>query len=124
MYRYLCFHLLAAIAFIAASETVTAYQQFTTYRLAGTDLVAITSRVGLDEDPEELILTLTEGAGDASELILESDLGFGDCKTDLEQIIGVKEAYAEIVLDQSADTLNGVRMLQCSVFWGLFRIAQ
>ncbi|GAA0775031.1 hypothetical protein E1180_01990 [Roseibium denhamense] len=106
---------------LAVPGPAAAYQLIVSYRIAGTDLAAVELQEPEVEDPEVLHLKLTEGAGDTLELFLESDAGFGTCADDLQTIIGVADAYAEIVIDQSAQTMNGVAMLQCAIFWGLFR---
>ncbi|MHA7777084.1 hypothetical protein [Roseibium sp. M-1] len=100
-------------------STAFAYQKLLTYRIAGKDLLEVTEKAPEVEDPFTLTLKLATG-GEPEELTIETDGDLGDCKDQLESIIGSDSAYAEIVVDESAQTMNGVMMTQCVVFHGLF----
>ncbi len=107
---------LLAVTLLQAS----AYQQFVTCRIAGKDILSITEGAHVDEDPWTLKLKVRPTGGMSDEIILESDGGFDECKQTLEYIVGSKTEYAEIVIDMNAQTMNGVLMIQCATFHGLF----
>jgi hypothetical protein len=99
---------------------LSAYQQFITYRIAGKDILSVTEGNHVDEDPWTLTLKVVPSGGMSDEIQLESDGGFDECKQQLGYIIGSKTEYAEIVIDMNASTMNGVLMIQCATFHGLF----
>lgn len=105
---------------LLANAPASGYQQFLTYRIAGKDILSVTLAPHVDEDPAAMTLKLRPGANQADELLIESDGGLDDCRTELEYIIGSKDGYAEIVIDVNAQTMNGVLVLQCATFQGLF----
>jgi hypothetical protein len=120
MQKFLTFSL-ACIAFaVSLASSVMAYQQFITYRIAGKDILSITEGDHVDEDPWTLTLKVVATGGMSDVIHLESDGGFDECKQQLDYIIGSKSEYAEIVIDMNASTMNGVMMIQCATFHGLF----
>lgn len=96
-----------------------AYQKLLTYRIAGKDILAVTEGVPDVEDPLSLILKVVSG-GEPFDLLIETDGEVEECKGQLESIMGSGTAYAEIVIDENSQTMNGVLMIQCAVFHGLF----
>lgn len=98
----------------------SAYQVFYTYRIAGSDILEVSEGDHVEEDPLVLTLKLNIGSGEATSLAIETDGDIEECKLQLETIIGSTSAYAEIVVDMNAQTMNGVLMIQCAVFHGLF----
>jgi len=113
---FLFFHLFCFVLVQPAS----AYQQFLTYRIAGKDILSITLAKHVDEDPAAMTLKVAPSGGRGDEILIESDGGLDECKTELEYILGSEDAYAEIVIDMNAQTMNGVLVLQCATFYGLF----
>ena len=97
-----------------------AYQLFHTYRIAGSDILAVSEGEYVVEDPLVLRLKLKSGTSEPADLVIETDGDIEECKLQLENIIGSNSAYAEIVVDMNAQTMNGVLMIQCAVFQGLF----
>lgn len=110
----------AALICLALAVPASAYQQFVTYRIAGKDILAITMLEHVDENPAGLTLKVAPGGGGADEILIESDGGLDECRTELEYIVGSASAYAEIVIDMNAQTMNGVMVVQCATFHGLF----
>ena len=102
------------------AATASAYQQFLTYRIAGQDILAITMADHVDEDAAAMTLKVVPTGGMSDEILIESDGGLDECKTQLEFIKGDAGAYAEIVIDMNSTTMNGVLVLQCATFYGLF----
>ncbi|EAV42116.1 hypothetical protein SIAM614_20545 [Stappia aggregata IAM 12614] len=98
----------------------SAYQVFYTYRIAGSDILEVSEGDHVEEDPLVLSLTLNIGSGQTTSLAIETDGDIEECKLQLETIMGSNSAYAEIVVDMNAQTMNGVLMIQCAVFHGLF----
>jgi hypothetical protein len=96
-----------------------AYQKLLTYRIAGKDILAVTEGVPEVEDPFSLTLKVVSG-GEPVDLLIETDGDVAECRQELESIIGSGTAYAEIVVDETAQTMNGVLMIQCAVFHRLF----
>ncbi|WFE91462.1 hypothetical protein K1718_08910 [Roseibium porphyridii] len=101
-----------------------AYQQLLTYRIAGLDILAIAEGDHVDEDPWALALTVVPSGGMGNEIIIESDGGLDECKQQLEYVKGSKSDYIEIVIDMNASTMNGVLVIQCATFQGLFTSGQ
>ncbi|MEE4015273.1 hypothetical protein V1T76_24630 [Roseibium sp. FZY0029] len=101
-------------------QPASAYQVFYTYRIAGSDILEVSEGDHVEEDPLVLMLKLNIGSGEATSLAIETDGDIEECKLQLETIIGSTSAYAEIVVDMNAQTMNGVLMIQCAVFHGLF----
>jgi len=104
----------------AQTLPASAYQQILTYRIAGTDIQSVTLAPHVDEDPAAMTLQVRSDSGQPNEILIESDGGLDDCKRQLDYIVGSKDAYAEIVIDINAQTMNGVLVLQCATFYGLF----
>jgi len=112
--------LLLGLALAAGLQSSAfAYQKLLTYRIAGKDILSVTEGVPEVEDPLSLSLKIVSG-GEPADLVIETDGEVQECKGQLESIIGSATAYAEIVVDETAQTMNGVLMIQCSVFHGLF----
>ena len=116
--------MLLAQSYVLTIGGAAAYQQFVTYRIAGMDILSITQAEQMDEDPDTLTLKIRPGSGPADEIVIESDGGLDDCKQQLDYIAGSKTDYAEIVVDMNASTMNGVLVLQCATFHGLFSSGQ
>lgn len=112
--------MISGLLLISSAFPAFTYQQFLTYRIAGKDILSITEGAHVDEDPWTLKLKVRPSGGLSDEIILESDGGFDECKQNLEYIIGSTTEYAEIVIDMNAQTMNGVLMIQCATFHGLF----
>lgn len=117
MRKFSGFGLFLAIAGLLTAGQASAYQQFTTYRIAGKDIVSIAEQEPAGEDPATLTLKM---GTDSSEIVIESDDDLKACKEKLEAIRGSAAHYAEIVVDVNAMTMNGVMVIQCSTFYGLF----
>ncbi|WP_298812365.1 hypothetical protein [uncultured Roseibium sp.] len=117
-----------AVAFVSAVALplvpAAAYQQLLTYRIAGQDILAITEGDHVDEDPWALTLTVVPSGGMGNEILIESDGGLDECKQQLEYVKGSTSDYIEIVIDMNAPTMNGVLVIQCATFQGLFTSAQ
>lgn len=112
--------LLGVALFFFSYLPVSAYQVFHTYRITGSDILAVAEGNHVDEDPLVLSLKLDIGSGETTDLVIETDGDIEECKLQLETIMGSHSAYAEIVVDMNAQTMNGVLMVQCAVFHGLF----
>ena len=112
--------LLGLALFFFSYLPVSAYQVFHSYRIAGSDILAVAEGNHVDEDPLVLSLKLDIGSGETTDLAIETDGDIEECKLQLETIMGSNSAYAEIVVDMNAQTMNGVLMIQCAVFHGLF----
>ena len=112
--------LLGLALFFFSYLPVSDYQVFHSYRIAGSDILAVAEGNHVDEDPLVLSLKLDIGSGETTDLAIETDGDIEECKLQLETIMGSNSAYAEIVVDMNAQTMNGVLMVQCAVFHGLF----
>lgn len=118
--RFFKLAMLAGVCLATSVGMADAYQQFLTYRIAGTDILAVARAPHVDEDPAALTLTIAPGRGTAAEILIESDGDLDMCQQDLEAIAGAPDTYAEIVIDIDARTMNGVMVVQCTTFQGLF----
>jgi len=110
----------AAVSSLAVVGQASAYQQLTTYRIAGKDILSIVEQEAADENPAVLTLKVVPAGTPADELVIESDGDLKACKEQLEFIKGSDAHYAEIVIDMNAMTMNGVMVIQCASFYGLF----
>eukprot|EP00903_Cladosiphon_okamuranus_P002066 g2064.t1 len=112
--------LTALLLSLLFAGTAAAYQQLLIYRIAGKDILAITLADHVDEDAAAMTLKVVPTGGMSDEILIESDGGLDECKTQLEYIKGAEGAYAEIVIDMNSTTMNGVLVIQCATFYGLF----
>ncbi len=92
-----------------------AAQEFTKlddYRIPGGALVAVEAiDPPFEEDPEILRLTLS-----STVLEFETDGDASDCAQVLAYLPGDTSQYAQIMIDTTAQTLNGSLIVQCAVF--------
>ncbi len=105
---------------LLAAQSALAYQHLVTFRIAGKDIQSVTAGKHVEEDPASLTLKLAPAPGQAAEIVLESDGDLDDCQQQLGYIIGSKTDYVEIVIDMNAQTMNGILVIQCATFFGLF----
>lgn len=110
--------LVAALSF--STGLATAYQHLTTYRIFGDELISVTVGVQGVEAPASLILQIGSSPEEAIEVLIESDGSLEECKQSLDTIKGSAPGYVEILIDQAAQTMNGVMVLHCTVFYQTF----
>lgn len=95
-----------------SAQGAQAYEITTEYRIGGEEIVSIVEPEIEIEAPLALELTLSQG----QTLLIESDMLLGDCKAVLEDVQSKgNRAAAKIVIDYSADTMNGVVVTECSL---------
>jgi len=104
---------------ITATFTASAFQQFSEYRIPGHEILSVKVEPHVDEDPAAITLQLAPNASGTRELVLETDMDIEPCKAAIEEIIGNGQAYVQIVVHLTAQTMNGVVITQCSALYGL-----
>lgn len=115
MNRLMLFCLVTIAAIIPAS----ALQQFSEYRIPGNEILSVKLEPHVDEDPATITLQLAPNASGTKELVLETDREIEPCKATIEEIIGNGQAYVQIVVHLTAQTMNGVVITQCLALYGL-----
>lgn len=107
------------LALFLASVPAPAFQQFEEYRIRGHEIRSVKLGPQEVEDPATLVIDLSSGASGPRQLVLETDFDIEPCKATVEEIIGNKEAYVQIVVHITANTMNGVVITQCSAIYDL-----
>jgi len=103
----------------AACFPAAALQQFSEYRIPGHEILSVKVEPHVDEDPAAITLQLAPNASGSKELVLETDMDIEPCKAAIEEVIGNAQAYVQIVVHLTAQTMNGVVITQCSALYGL-----
>lgn len=103
----------------AMSYQAFALQQFSEYRIPGNEILSVKLEPHVDEDPATMTIQLKPNASGVQKLVLETDFDIEPCKAAIEEIIGNKLAYVQIVVHITAQTMNGVVITQCSALYGL-----
>jgi len=106
--------LLILLFSLAFTPPVTAFQKFEHYRILGSEILSVRLGPQEVEDPASLILELTAESSGPREITIESDFGLDDCKATVEEILGSATSTVEITVHVTADTMNGVMVLQCA----------
>lgn len=104
---------------IATSLPVLAFQKFEEYRIRGDEIRSVKLGPQEVEDPATLVIELNSDASGVQQITVETDFDVEPCKTSIEEIIGNKQAYIQIVVHVTAQTMNGVVITQCSAMYGL-----
>lgn len=105
----------ALVACLALSGPAEAWQKFEDYRILGTELQGVKAvDPAFEEDPAVLELLVGAEGETPVTLELETDGFLEDCAQTLEYVIGDPNAYAQIVVQVNADTMNGSLIIQCS----------
>lgn len=110
MLKYLC------CAMFLLAGPAHAYQQFSTLRVAGVEILSVTRAPQQDEDPAGLTLQIARPGDTPAEIFIESDGDLDGCYDQLIGIQGARATYAEIVTDINAVTMNGVLVVQCTAY--------
>ncbi len=91
----------------------SAFQKFEEYRIPGNEIRAVRVTPPANEDPATIVIELDAEAQNDRQIILESDNALDDCKATVESAIGDEDTYVEIVLHTTANTMNGVIVVEC-----------
>lgn len=117
MRNFAAFLIIAVALLPGIATTAAAYQHLSVYRIFSAELISITVGEQEVEAPASLILQIGASMEEAVEILIESDQDLSECKQNLEIIQDSSTGYIEIVIDQSARTMNGVLVLQCTAFY-------
>lgn len=107
---------LVALTLSFSAGLASALQHFSTYRIFAAELISVTVGEQEVEDPASLILKIGPSPQEATELLIESDGSLDECRQSLEAIMDYASGYVEILVDQAAQTMNGVMVLHCTAF--------
>lgn len=116
MYIFIKHLMLIGLALSFSVGIATAYQHLSTYRIFAAELISVTVGNQEVEDPASLILKIGPSPQEATDLLIESDGDLDECKQSLETIMDYASGYVEILVDQSAQTMNGLMVLHCTAF--------
>ena len=106
--------ILILLVALASATPATGFQKFEHYRILGSEIVSVRLGPQEVEDPATLILELTQDSPGPREIVVESDFELDTCKATVEAILGSATSSVEIVVQVSADTMNGVMVIQCA----------
>ncbi len=98
-------------------HSVSAIQKFTEYRIFGNELQSVVIQPQEHEAPASMLITIVDVNNETSKIEIESDDLLDTCKERLESIKDNKNAYAQIVIHENGQTLNGILVTQCSVYY-------
>lgn len=111
--------ILLGLITIATTFPVLAFQKFEEYRIRGDEIRSVKLGPQEVEDPATLVIELSSSAPGVKQIVVETDFDVEPCKASLEEAIGNKLAYVQIVVHVTAQTMNGVVITQCSALYGL-----
>ena len=109
----------ATVLLLATILPVDAYQQFEEYRISGNEIRSVKLLPQEVEAPGTIVIELTTDTAEARQITIESDFDIEPCKARIEEIIGNAQAYIQIVVHMTAQTMNGVVVTQCATLYGL-----
>tara|TARA_R110002020_G_scaffold35195_7_gene106335 strand:+ start:3161 stop:3514 length:354 start_codon:yes stop_codon:yes gene_type:complete len=105
---------LTVLVVLASMSPAPAFQKFEQYRILGSEILSVRLGPMEVEDPATLILELTPNSSGPGEITIESDAGLDACKATVEEILGSATSTVEITVQVTADTMNGVMVIQCA----------
>ena len=104
--------LLAACA-LGSAAPASAFQKFEEYRIFGSEISSVTIGPQGVEAPATLIVKFVDTERFPEDLVLESDQSVDDCRDTIERAIGDENQYVQIVVQLTADTMNGILIVGC-----------
>ncbi len=105
---------LSCIGVIAAVQAL-AYQKFEEHRIRGDEISRVRMEPLENEAPSTMIIETNSDVTGVGEIVIESDGDLDACKEQVEAIIGDATSYAQITVQTTAQTMNGVMVTGCSV---------
>lgn len=91
----------------------SAYERQTQYRIYGDEIARVMMPDIEMEDPMSLVIITKQ----SRDLLIESDQPLDECAQNLMQIQGDANAFVQIIVDETADTMNGVEVIACSILY-------
>lgn len=108
---------LSSLFVLLSIGIASAYQHLVTHRIFTGELISATLGDQGVEDPATLILEVGPSPEEITEIIIESDDSLDECLQNIERIKDYSTGYVEILVDHSAQTMNGVMVLHCTDFY-------
>ncbi|WP_417209322.1 hypothetical protein [Antarctobacter sp.] len=88
---------------------------YVTWTFQGHEIVSYSvTEPAFDEDPEVLNVSLSDPQSGSVIVMIEADLGVGDCLRKLGSAMGNTRTNVTLVANLNATTLNGVTLDACS----------
>jgi hypothetical protein len=108
----------ATVVIFATLSSAQGYSLLEDHRIFGSDIRAVSHvPIGSEiEAPGVLTITLVDGAATVKEIVFESDDEVESCANAVESIIGSPTSYVQIVVELTADTMNGSLINLCRTF--------
>ncbi|WP_323767265.1 hypothetical protein [Antarctobacter sp.] len=90
---------------------------YVTWTFQGHEIVSYSvTEPAYDEDPEVLNVSLSHPQSGSVVVMIEADLGTGDCLRKLASAAGKVGTNVTLVANLNATTLNGVTLDECSTY--------
>ena len=106
-----------AIAVATGATEATAFQELREYRILGSEILS--ASIIEPEFPEEPVALTISTTAMEDDIIIESDDDLSGCKDLLNRVSGSNTDYAQIVIHENSQTMNGVIVVQCAILTGL-----
>jgi hypothetical protein len=111
--------LTSSAAIVITTCSAAAFQKFEEYRIPGNEIRSVDLAPQAHEDPAVMIIVVGTDSANSQRIEIESDFPLDRCREDIEIIVGADNAYVQMVVDMTAQTMNGVLLTECSIFYGL-----
>lgn len=100
---------------LSIASSAFAYQEFSEYRIMGSEIRSVTLGEQQHEDPATLVIELNAAENSPQKLVIESDGFLDECLQEIQNIIGDNTSYVQIVVSETADTMNGTLHTECAI---------
>ena len=105
---------LASLALALSSAQAFAYQSFVEYRIRGDEIRSARIEPPEMEAPSLMIIETDPDVSGTDEIAIESDDNLDECLQAVESAIGDSAKRVTIVIDTTAETMNGVMVTECT----------
>ena len=105
---------LASLALALSSAQAFAYQSFIEYRIPGNEIRSARIEPPEMEAPSLMVIETDPDVSGTDEIAIESDDDLDACMKEVESVIGDAAKQVTIVIDTTAQTMNGVIVTECT----------
>lgn len=92
-----------------------AYQNFIEHRIRGEEIRSVRIVEPEAEDPFMLVIETDPDFTGTGEIVIESDSELEACREAVESAIGKRGTYVQIIVQTTAQTMNGTLATECVV---------
>ena len=91
-----------------------AYQSFIEHRIPGSEIRSVRIEAPEMEAPSLMVIETDPDVSGTDEIAIESDDNLDECLQAVESAIGDSAKRVTIVIDTTAETMNGVMVTECT----------